>query len=58
MSVDMLNGVWRQMQTVNTCAAIVWAKDAEHKGRYKMYPQKGKKAEREGGNQQPSTDNG
>jgi len=34
----MLNAIWRHMQTINTCAAVVWASDATRRGRYSMYP--------------------
>ncbi len=36
--VAQLNRVWGHMQTLNTCASIVWAADAERMGRYDLYP--------------------
>lgn len=35
--ICMLNAIWRHMQSINTCASIVWASDATRKARYSMY---------------------
>jgi hypothetical protein len=34
----LVNRVWGHMQTLNTCASIVWAADAGRLGRYDLYP--------------------
>lgn len=39
--VALLNVVWEHMQTVNTCAAVVWANDAERMKQYHLYPSQG-----------------
>lgn len=39
--VSLLNVVWAHMLTINTCASVVWAADAERKGVYNMYPSSG-----------------
>jgi hypothetical protein len=36
--IALLNLVWEHMQTVNTCAAVVWANDAERLKQYNLYP--------------------
>lgn len=36
--IALLNVVWDHMQTVNTCAAVVWASDAERLKQYNLYP--------------------
>lgn len=36
--VALLNVVWEHMLTINTCASVVWAADAERMGQYTMYP--------------------
>lgn len=39
--VSLLNVVWGHMQTINTCASVVWAADAERMAQYQLYPPKG-----------------
>lgn len=36
--VALLNIVWQHMQTINVCAAVVWANDAERQAQYELYP--------------------
>jgi hypothetical protein len=36
--IALLNVVWGHMQTVNTCASVVWAGDAEREDQYQLYP--------------------
>lgn len=36
--VALLNIVWQHMQTINVCAAEVWANDAERQAQYELYP--------------------
>jgi len=35
--IFMLNAIWKHMQRINICAAVVWASDAARRGRYSMY---------------------
>lgn len=35
--VVLLNTVWGHMQTINICASVVWANDAERMGQYTLY---------------------
>jgi hypothetical protein len=37
--ITLVNTVWAQMQTISTCASIVWAGDAARMTRYNLYPQ-------------------
>jgi hypothetical protein len=37
--ITLVNTVWAQMQTISTCASIVWAADSERMARYNLYPQ-------------------
>lgn len=39
--ISLLNVVWDHMRTVNICADVVWANDAERKGQYQLYPSTG-----------------
>ncbi|MBI1286298.1 MAG: hypothetical protein GC178_01855 [Flavobacteriales bacterium] len=39
--IALLNVVWGHMQTINTCAAVVWANDAERLKQYQLYPSQG-----------------
>jgi len=48
--IALLNVVWEHMLTINTCASVVWAGDAERKGVYNMYPSTGG-----GGGTEPTT---
>lgn len=36
--ITLVNAVWAQMQTISTCASIVWATDAARMARYELYP--------------------
>lgn len=36
--IALLNVVWEHMRTVNTCASVVWAADAERFSQYQLYP--------------------
>ena len=36
--ISLVNTVWAQMQTISTCASIVWAADAARMARYELYP--------------------
>jgi hypothetical protein len=36
--VALHNVVWNHMQTLNTCATVVWAADAERMAQYQLYP--------------------
>lgn len=38
--IALHNTVWQHLQTVNTCAALLWRHDAERKGRYNLYERK------------------
>ena len=39
--VALLNVVWHHMQTISTCADVVWASDAERLAQYQLYPSTG-----------------
>ncbi len=39
--IAMLNVVWEHMLTINTCAKVVWAADAERQDQYKLYASSG-----------------
>jgi hypothetical protein len=48
--ISRLNAIWKHMQSINTCASIVWASDASRSARYTMYAQgtlKGTKTNKE-----------
>lgn len=49
--IALLNVVWSHMQTINTCASIVWAADAERLSQYQLYPSSGS-----GDDDTPTTD--
>ena len=36
--VQLLNVVWQHLQTISTCADVVWASDAERLAQYQLYP--------------------
>ncbi len=36
--IALLNVVWEHMRTVNTCASVVWAADADRLDQYQLYP--------------------
>ena len=36
--IALLNGVWEHMRTINICASVVWAADAERMEQYQLYP--------------------
>ncbi len=39
--IALLNVVWEHMKTINTCASVVWAADAERMDQYQLYPSSG-----------------
>jgi hypothetical protein len=39
--IALLNIVWQHMQTINTCASVVWINDAERMEQYQLYPSAG-----------------
>lgn len=39
--IALLNIVWEHMRTINTCASVVWAADADRFDQYKLYPSSG-----------------
>ncbi len=50
--IALLNVVWGHMQTINTCAKVVWAADAERQSQYQLYPSSGSS----GDDDTPTTD--
>ena len=36
--IALLNVVWEHMRTINVCASVVWAADAERMEQYQLYP--------------------
>ena len=36
--IALLNVVWEHMRTINVCASVVWAADAERMNQYQLYP--------------------
>ena len=45
----LLNVVWEHLRTINTCASVVWAADAERLSQYQLYP-----SSSDGDNDQPT----
>ena len=39
--IALLNVVWEHMRTINTCASVVWAADADRLDQYQLYPSSG-----------------